>query len=54
MSFLISFLLYFYFLLKMRDVFRFMLIAYPALRIEKVVGSDCRAFTAMGTSRCER
>ena len=45
MSFLISFLMYFYFLLKMRDVFRFMLIAYPALRIEKVVGSGCRAFT---------
>ena len=48
MSFLISFLMYFYFLLEMRNVFRFMLIAYPVLRIEKVVGSGCRAVTAAG------
>lgn len=41
--------MYFCFLLETRNVFRFMVIAYPALRIEKVVGSGCRAVTAVGT-----
>lgn len=38
-------LLCFYFLPKMRNVFKCMLIAQPALRIEKAVGRGCRTVT---------
>lgn len=49
-SFPISFLKYLHFLLKMRNVFKCMLIAHPAPRIEKAVGRGCRADAPVGAS----